>query len=360
MITADFSLKRRAFSLTVNESFGRGITGIFGPSGSGKTTLLQVIAGLATPERGTITVNNRTLFDAASGINLPVHIRNTGYVFQNGRLFPHMTVERNLRYGMRKDRPPTMHFDDVVDLLGLRHLLTLTPKAISGGEYQRTALGRALLSAPDMLLLDEPFSAVDTGLRSRIIPCLQELQHRTDIAILVVSHEIEDLLQLTSRLCLIKNGTCIGHNAYHALLESPPAAELLGSGSILNAIPLNVQNNDSITGVTLLSSSDKINSIRIICEKSRLPYKIGREVMIFVRSHDISLSLHRVDGITIQNQLQGSVVNIFNRCATTFCTVDVGFRLVVEITAESRSRLDIAIGSSVWCLFKSVAIDVAT
>ena len=217
MTEIDILLPRKNFDITINEVFCDGITGIFGPSGSGKTSMLQAIAGLALPKSGYIKTGGRVLFDSRKKINVPVEKRRVGYVFQEGRLFPHMTVEKNLLYGYKKDDGDGVKFNEVVDLLKLENLLTRRPWQISGGERQRTALGRSLLSSPDILLLDEPFSAVDTALRSRIIPFITKIQQRVRIPILVVSHEMPDLLKLTDRLCIIKEGQCHGHGKYSEL-----------------------------------------------------------------------------------------------------------------------------------------------
>lgn len=359
MITVDFVLKRNKYDVSIHETFHEGITGIFGPSGSGKTSMLNVIAGLDIPEKGTVTVLGRVLYNAGANINIPVHKRHIGYVFQEGRLFPHMTVGRNLRYGINKKRKMMLGFDDVVDMLKLRHLLKSKPAAISGGERQRVALGRALLSSPDVLLLDEPFSAVDTGLRSQIIPYLLEMQQRISVPVLVVSHELPDLLKLTDRICVIKEGKCIGHDDYHALLESEPVSKIFGTRSVLNAVTMDVDSVDPAMGLTILTSPQRKSRIRVVCEKTRRQYVPGQTVKVFVSSHDIALSSRRLEEVTIQNQLEGTVVELFERNATTFCVVDTGFKLIVEITAEAGRRLNLKTGSRVWCLFKSVAIDAA-
>ena len=359
MITVNFTLRRTPFALSVHETFRSGITGIFGPSGSGKTSLLHVIAGLARPDEGWISIGDTTVCNVAAGIHLPVNKRNIGYVFQDGRLFPHMTVEKNLRYGMKKTRTRSLSFDDVVDLLKIRHLLGSHPASISGGERQRTALGRALLSSPDLLLLDEPFSAVDAGLRRQIIPYLLTLQRRIDIPVLVVSHELPDLLKLTDRLCVIKNGACIGHGDYHVLLGVREAAEVFGSGGILNAFTLTVESTDPATGITTLAGEAPTDGIRIVCEKNRESYATGQEMRIFIYAHDIALALQALPNVTIQNQVKGTVTDLYERDARTCCIVDAGMKLVVEVTAASVNRLALRRGSTVWCLFKSVAIDVA-
>ncbi len=360
MISINILLQRKSFDLSINESFGKGITGVFGPSGSGKSSLLNAVAGLTKPEMGYIKINGREVFNAATNKSVPVHQRRIGYVFQDGRLFPHMTVENNLRYGMNKRRDQTLGFEEVVDLLKVGHILTSKPSVISGGEYQRVALGRALLSSPQALLLDEPFSAVDAGLRSQIIPYLWDLHKRISIPMLVVSHEITDLLKLTNRLCILKAGRCVGHGEYESLLGTAAIIELLSNVSVPNAIALKVKTIDAAGGLATLTTEDQKCSIRVVSERCKKHYRCGDEVKIFLKSDDISLSLNRVSGSTFQNQLEGTVVAIQERDSTCLCLIDVGFRLVVEITGDSCRRMQLEPGSRVWSLFKSIAIDVAS
>lgn len=359
MIEVDFQLKRKNFMVSIGEQFGEGITGIFGPSGAGKTSLLQAIAGLAVPEKGKISIKNKPIFNTEKKINLPVNKRNIGYVFQEGRLFPHLNIEKNLLYGVKKNIPQKINFDKVVNMLNLKHLLHSKPANISGGERQRVALGRSLLASPDILLLDEPFSAVDVRLRSQILPFLLKIHRQTTIPILVVSHDLPDLLKLTNKLCIIRDGKCIGHDDYYELLKSTEILEIFDTGTIVNSVNMQVTNVDTMNRLTILSSKNTQNNIRIVCEKSRDIYSVGQELKLFIGSDDIALSSQKLNDVTIQNQIKGTITHIFYRQATTLCMVDVGFRLAVEITAESRKRMDIAIGSKVWCLFKSVAIDVA-
>ncbi|MFC0877223.1 molybdenum ABC transporter ATP-binding protein [Saccharicrinis sp. FJH2] len=359
MIDVNIKLKRNKFDVVINEQFGEGISGIYGPSGSGKTSLLQCISGLAVPEEGEISIRGNTVFNSSKKINVPVEKRNIGYVFQEGRLFPHMTVERNLLYGLKRHTKTSPGFDDVVDMLNLKHLLKSKPSDISGGERQRTALGRSLLSSPDILLLDEPFSAVDTRLRNQILPFLLRIHQKIRIPVLIVSHDLPDLLKLTNDLCLIRDGRCIGHDDYHKLLEQKETHHIFSSGSVMNAITMNVNQVKRDEGLTILSSPNRKANIRILCERSNGHYAPKQELKIFINSEDIALSKHFLKDVTIQNQIRGTITNIIERDSSTLCIVDAAFPLVVEITAESLKRMKIEVGCQVWCLFKSVAIDVA-
>ena len=359
MIKVDITLPRKNFDVVIHENFSEGITGIFGPSGSGKTSLLQTISGLAIPEKGHISIGNRTVFDSEMKINLPVEKRNIGYVFQEGRLFPHMSVEKNLLYGMKKYSGNKVKFNEVVDLLNLGHLLKSKPASISGGERQRTALARSLLSSPVILLLDEPFSAVDINLRNQILPFILKIQQKVQIPILVVSHDLPDLLKLTNTLFLIKDGQCIGHGEYYDLLKIKSLTEIIGSNALVNSIPTRVLQPGSKNGLTLLGWKQGNREVYIKCEKSKGTYRDGQNLKIFINADDIALSTEPLSNVTIQNQIEGTITDIIERESTLLCIVDAGFKLVVEITSESQKRMKIHKESKVWCLFKSVAIDVA-
>jgi molybdate transport system ATP-binding protein len=359
MLSVNFKLKRKNFDIAINETFNYGITGIFGPSGSGKTSLMNAISGLAKPQKGEIKIGEHTLFNSAFKLNMPVERRNIGYVFQEGRLFPHMTVEQNLKYGMKKNSRNKLSFYEVVDLLNLADLLNSKPANISGGEKQRTAVGRSLLSSPELLLLDEPFSAMDMDLRSQIIPFLFKIQKRINIPILVVSHDMTDLLKLTSRLCIIKDGKCIGHDDYYNLLRQQEIRNIINTQSLVNSLKLKVNSVDSLDGLLTLSINDAKNTVKIICRHSYQSYKTGEELNVFIQPDDIALSKSRLENVTIQNQLEGKISDIYEYNNSMLCIVDIGLPLMVQITAESLKRMKINIGSKVWCLFKSVAIDIA-
>ncbi len=359
MINVDISLPRKNFDVSICESFSSGITGIFGPSGSGKTSLLHAIAGLAHPKEGSISIGQHTVFDSQKHIHIPVEKRNIGYVFQEGRLFPHMSVEKNLMYGIKKNGHNKVNFDEVVELLNLGHILKSKPSQISGGERQRTALGRSLLSSPDILLLDEPFSAVDTNLRKQILPFILRIQQKVKVPTLVVSHDIPDLLKLTSTLCIIKNGQCIGHGEYYDLLKNKTISEIFGTSALVNSVETTVMHATPENGLTILSWKKDDREVLIKCEKSKDLYQEGQLIKVFINADDIALSEEKLDNVSIQNQIRGTVTDAIEHGATLLCIVDVGFKLVVEITTDSQKRMSIQIGSKVWCLFKSVAIDVA-
>lgn len=358
MINLDICLVRKNFDLVIKEEIGSGITGIYGPSGSGKTSLFQAIAGLATPKHGQVMINYRAVYDSARNINESVADRKIGYVFQEGRLFPHLSVAKNLLYGYKKDEENLISYREVVKLLNLGHLLKSKPSQISGGERQRTALGRALLSSPEVLLLDEPFSALDSQLRDQILPFLYRIHQQVKIPILVVSHDITDLLKLTDKLLIIKEGKCLGHGRYTDLLRVPALRQIFGSNVLVNTLEMEIDSADDSRGIVTLSHDNMTQSLKAAYNKDRLRCLPNSAVKLFVHSDDITLSNSYVEGISIQNQVKGQLTEIINGHHVNICIVDVGIPLTVEITAESAKRMDLQVGAEVWCLFKSVAVNL--
>ena len=204
MITLSFSLHQGEFALQLEEQLGPGITALFGPSGAGKTTTLDAIAGLRSPSSGLISIDDRILFDSTRRINLRPHERHVGYVPQDVALFPHMNVRRNVLYGRRSGQK--LSLDAVVQMLEFGTLLDRRVPELSGGERQRVALGRALMSAPELLLLDEPLAAVDVERRRRILPYLLRVRDELRIPVIYVSHDRAEVDQLADRVIVLQDG----------------------------------------------------------------------------------------------------------------------------------------------------------
>ena len=198
------------FQLTVDLVCAEKVTGIFGPSGAGKTSLLDVVAGLRKPASGRIELNGRLLLDAEAGFHLPPRKRRIGYLPQDLALFPHLSVEENIRFGQARSSSQLFSWDHVVEVLEIAPLLREHPQDLSGGEQQRVALARALVSSPDLLLLDEPLASLDRQLKSRLIPFLQRIGPEFDVPMLYVSHDEEELRQLVSEIILLQQGTVTG------------------------------------------------------------------------------------------------------------------------------------------------------
>jgi molybdate transport system ATP-binding protein len=208
MLRVDVSKQLGEFTLEASFSSEGRVTGLFGASGAGKTSLINMIAGLVKPDRGTIALDGETLDDSAVGLHVPPHRRRIGYVFQDARLFPHLNVSQNLDYGRRMNRldPDPAQQKRVIDLLDIGSLLDRRPGKLSGGERQRVAFGRALLSKPKLLLLDEPLGALDEGRKLEILPYLVRLRDEAGIPMVYVSHDAAELRQLATQIVMLKGG----------------------------------------------------------------------------------------------------------------------------------------------------------
>ena len=224
MIVLAVEVEKRlgSFMLIARFDAATGVTALFGPSGSGKTTIVNMIAGLLTPDRGSIKLDEVMLFDAAAGINLPPHRRGIGYVFQEGRLFPHLSVHQNLDYGRRMSGHPydADQFQRVVALLGIRGLLDRRPRLLSGGERQRVAIGRALLMRPQLLLLDEPLASLDTGHKREILPYLVRLRDDSGVPMVYVSHTAAELRRLATNVVRLEAGRVVANGGLELLKDA--------------------------------------------------------------------------------------------------------------------------------------------
>jgi molybdate transport system ATP-binding protein len=220
----DVESRRGAFHLAVAFKVGPGLTALFGPSGAGKTTLLNMIAGVAKPDRGRIAVDGAVLFDSAAGIDLEPERRRVGYIFQDARLFPHMSVEQNLLYGYRLTPPGSRYAapDHVIALLGVGHLLARRPASLSGGEEQRVAIGRAILASPRLLLMDEPLASLDEDRKQEILPYIERLRDDMRVPILYVTHARAEVERLAGAVIGLAAGRLAPQDA-SAANERPDA-----------------------------------------------------------------------------------------------------------------------------------------
>lgn len=230
----EIAVTKRLGSFQVETSFHSeeaGVTALFGRSGAGKTTVINMVAGLLRPDSGRIRVNGRVLFDSEKGMDVPPEKRRFGYIFQEGRLFPHLSVKSNLTYGMKlapSDRR-YLSFDQVVELLGIEHLLTRRPGSLSGGEKQRVAIGRALLTSPCLMLMDEPLASLDAARRNEVLPFIAKLSRELSIPILYVSHSVDEVRTLADRIVLIDGGKTAATGTLEELSGRPGFGGLLGN-----------------------------------------------------------------------------------------------------------------------------------
>lgn len=253
----DIQLARRQGRFQVNAAFqtrNTGITALFGPSGAGKTSVINMVAGLSRPDKGRILVRDRVLFDSDHGINLPPEKRSIGYIFQDGRLFPHLTVRGNLTYGM-KLTPRSQRFigiDQVVDLLGIEYLLDRRPARLSGGEKQRVGIGRALLTSPRLLLMDEPLASLDLARKSEVIPFIGKLPAAFSIPIIYVTHSVDEVLQLADDIVLMNYGKSVIAGSMPEVIQRPEFQDVFGRQEAFSVVSMVVKDHDASAGLTLL------------------------------------------------------------------------------------------------------------
>jgi molybdate transport system ATP-binding protein len=355
VLATDFTLKRNGFTLDIKCEIKQQVTGIFGPSGAGKTSFLHVLAGLEKPDSGSVRIHQRDVFNSNKKINLPPEKRKIGFVFQDSRLFPHMNVAQNVRYGI-KMAGDNIRFGEVADLLKISNILDKKVSQISGGQAQRVAIGRAILSAPDILFLDEPFSALDKNLRQHIISLLMPLIKKFDIPMLVISHDLSDLLMLTDKLLIIKDGKCVGHGNYYELIAQENTVHELSKSGLINSIQLNLDRIDDQKGIMILSK----NGHKIFAE-SRVAGKVDdANINIFLRPEDITLALHKIEDISIQNQIEGQIKKLVVTDNKVLCIIDHGFKLIAEVTLATKEKMNLHEGAKIWSLFKAAAVKMNT
>jgi molybdate transport system ATP-binding protein len=338
------------FALDLELTAAPGFTILFGASGSGKTTLLRSLAGLVTPERGRIMIRDRVVFDASTGVNLPPPRRQIGYVFQQLALFPHLTVATNIGYGLA-GLPPVERRARIAAIAAsfrIEHLLARRPGAISGGERQRVALARALVTRPDLLLLDEPLSALDYQTQSRIITDLRAWHDAQRIPILYVTHSHREVFALGERVVVLEQGRRIADGPPHEVMHGPAqesVASLAGFENFLDAT------------VAALKPESGTMECRLTGHlEIEVPYFAvtpGLAIRLAIRAGDIMLASEAPRGLSARNLLPGIVRSLRQDGTTVVVIVDAGHPFEVHITPGARASLGLAEGRSVWLVIKT-------
>jgi len=343
------------FSLDVDFEVGAGITALFGPSGAGKSTIANAVAGLFKPDRGRIEVNGRTVFDTAANVFVPGRRRRTGYVFQDARLFPHMSVETNLRFGWRRHEPRAGEAEiaHIVELLGLGALMARKPAKLSGGEKNRVALARALLSSPEILILDEPLAALDSARKREILPYLERLRDEARIPMLYVSHAVEEVARLADRLIVLKNGRVAAQGAVFDLMSALEFSEITGSAPYGSVIGTTVAAHNDEDGLTMLGFDGGALAV------TRLPQALGARLRVRIQAEDVMLAREEPTAISANNVLVTRIAAIrLDRESHADIQLDCGgTKLLARITQASLKRLALAPGAEVFAIVKSVTVD---
>jgi molybdate transport system ATP-binding protein len=356
MLEVDIAHRLGTFALDVHFRSGRGLTALFGRSGAGKTSIINAIAGLVRPSRGRIVVDGCALQDTERGICVPTHRRRIGYVFQEGRLFPHLTVRHNLLFGRwfapgRERR--SARLDDVVDLLGIAGLLDRRPGRLSGGEKQRVAIGRALLSSPRLLLMDEPLASLDGRRKDEILPYLERLRDEAQVPIVYVSHSVAEVTRLATTIVLISDGRVHAVGPVQEVMgraELYPLAGRFEAGAVL---AVRVAAHDPRWALTeLVGAFGKL-------VVPRLDTPVGTALRVRIRARDVTLAVTPPSGISALNVLSGTVERLvpIEEGALEVQLRLGSERLLARVTRRSGEALGLAPRREVFAVIKTVAID---
>ena len=352
-INARFALYRDNFKLDAEFTApALGITALFGPSGSGKTTLLRCIAGLERAH-GSLRVNGETWQGEQTFV--PVHKRPLGYVFQEASLFPHLSVRANLEYGYKRTNAAErrVKLEQVIDWLGLGHLVERRdPAQLSGGERQRVAIGRALLTSPRLLLMDEPLSALDSASKQEILPYLEHLHRELEIPVFYVSHALDEVARLADHLVLLQQGRVIASGALHETLArlDLPTAHFDDAGVVIEAEVAAHEERYHLTRVDMVGGQLWVGL---------LDQPIGSSVRARVLARDVSLATQMPQGSSISNILQATILELRDEGAdkvNVLLAVGDSQRLLSRITRRSRDLLALEVGRMVYAQVKSVAL----
>lgn len=350
MLSLNFIQQQGDHRLTIDLHIpAKGITAIFGVSGAGKTSLINAISGLTQPQHGRIQLRDRVLFDAEQQISLPPEKRRIGYVFQDARLFPHYRVRGNLQYGMA----PAMkaQFDTLVSLLGLAPLLSRFPLSLSGGEKQRVAIGRALLTAPDMLLLDEPLASLDLPRKRELMPYLQKLAKQVDIPMLYVSHSLEEILHLADNVLMLDNGNVKAFGPLERVWSSSAMRPWLPVSELSSVLRVQVLEQHPDYPMTALSLGDQHIWVSRVNQPLKTPLRIR------IASADVSLALQPPHNSSIRNILPAQVVELVEVGDQVEVKLRIGIsELWARITPWARDELGIRPDQWLYAQIKSVSV----
>ena len=340
------------------------VLALFGRSGSGKSTVINIIAGLVRADRGRVVVDGEIWFDSDRSINVPVERRGVGYVFQDGLLFPHLTVEQNLRYGaVRKPAAqratPGIPFDQVCDLLGVRPLLRRAATTLSGGEKQRVAIGRALLSQPRLLLMDEPLASLDTPRRSEILRLIERVRDEFGVRIIYVSHSIGEVSRLADDVVVMNAGHAIACASTEEIFNRNDLRPYTGrfeGGALIEAVAVRRDEGYYLTTYGFEGGE-------LVAPGVDTP--VGTRVRLRIRARDVALAIERPQGLSIRNVLAGRVSAIDNR-GGAIVEVHVsllakdssaGRKLLSRISRQALDEMRLEVGQPVFALIKAIAFD---
>ena len=346
-----FSRDKRSFALDVEFETPPGITILFGPSGAGKSTLLDCLAGLIRPDSGRIAVGEWITFDGSLPVNMPVPRRRIAYVFQDLALFPHLSVEENIRYGLRQfaRREQQQFCASILQAFRIAHLQGRRPVEISGGERQRVALARALVTDPLVLLLDEPLAALDAATKSRILDDLRAWNRAHGIPILYVTHVREEVFALGDRVIVLENGRIVAQGSPHAVLSAPrleTVAQLAGFENIFDVVVIAVHEDRG-------TMTCRLGGSRLELETPLVRASVGSMLRVGIRAGDILLATAQPVCLSARNIIPGKILSIQQRDMIVVARVDCGIEAEVHLTLAARDSLYLTPGQEVWLVVKT-------
>jgi molybdate transport system ATP-binding protein len=354
MLSVAIDKQRGSFSLRAGfELPTPGVVALFGRSGCGKSTLVNIIAGLLAADNGTVTLDGAVLLDTGKHLDVPPEQRRIGYVFQDARLFPHLGVEANLRYADKRARGERfVSFDAVVGLLGLGTLLQRRTQQLSGGERQRVAIGRALLSQPRLLLLDEPLASLDTARREEVLPYLETLRDQLAIPMVYVSHQFDEVLRLATHLVLMDAGTVVAQGDIGAMSLRPELRAIIGPdavGAILDGEVLGPDAGTSLTRVQIGRSEFKLRAAGVAR---------GATLRVQILARDIIVATEAPQGMSVRNIVQGRITAVSSDDDDAdLIAIDIGgASIMARVTKAATRELAFMPGLPVWALVKSVSL----
>jgi molybdate transport system ATP-binding protein len=354
-VRKSFSGNTHDFSLDVGFQAEAGFTILFGASGSGKTTLLNCITGVASPDAGRVAIGDRVLFDSSTRTAVPVAKRRVGYVLQTLALFPHLTVAKNVEYGLlhlpRAER--NQRTGAILRAFRIAHLAQRSAREISGGESQRVALARTLVTNPQVLFLDEPLAALDGPTKAKIIDDLREWNRLHRVPILYVTHSREEVFALGERVLVLEAGRIAAHGTPHEMMAAPlqeTVAQLAGFENIFDAI-VEVVNPERGTMSCRLIASGNVRPIRI--ETPLVRGGVGSPLRVGIRAGDILLATSPPVGLSARNVIPGRVLSLEQRDVIVTVRVNCGVEMAVHLTLAARDSLQIAPGREVWLVIKT-------
>lgn len=356
MIEFDCRLDRDRFVLDAAFEGDAGVTALFGASGSGKSTIIRLIAGLERPQRGRVVLDGRPLLDTATGISLPPWRRRIGLVFQDAKLFPHLSVRQNLTYGryFAPKREAGVDFDTAVQVLGIDHLLAQHPHTLSGGERQRVGIGRALLAAPQLLLMDEPLASLDADRKLEILPFIERLRDEMRVPILYVSHAVEEVARLASRVVRLQDGRVAAIGPPSQVLAPSAVTRAVDRFDVVSTLKARFERYDAVHGVSVLSHP----AGEII-----VPAALGvpaQDVRIAIHATNVALAIGRPGQVSFRTMLLARVTRVESDgspFALVTLQLEGGERLYAYVTRLAIEDLGIDTGDIVHALLKSVSID---